>query len=1095
MNRSLRQRGAFREKALALACSAAVLFAVAGSVSATDINVYFNNTAQSGIVGPGGGSGATWNRATTFSGTGLKDVNGLTTAVGFTTTLSNVASSAGNSLTLCKYAAYSSATPTRQLVINGLTAGRQYDVYLVSYFSKGNSDKTTFSTTNTATTTSPQTADNSLGSDTATTWTAGTNYVLFQGVVPDISNNISFTIGNSGGKYLILNGFQVVEAAAAVTVPAAPTGLTATVGNQSVALAWNAVPSATGYNVMRALTAGGPYTQVGNTAGVATYSDKSVVSNTTYYYVVSATNSTGQGALSSQVSAATGVIVPMLSILPLGDSITEGAFFSPGSGGYRGPLYSLLVNAGFGVDFVGTVTGTPSSSLPDPDHEGHGGYTISGIDGLLTNVFSQVQAPDVILLLVGTNDFGTGAADAAAPDRLEQLIVRLTTQWPLARIVVSNLLVRGEPANTAIQTYFNPLLPGMVARQAALGRRVSFTDMRSSVPLSDLPDSLHPNLAGYTKMASNWFNAISALYPPGGSTTPPVITNVAASSVTSTSATLNATLSCDAACDVYAYWGTVNGGTNAALWANSAHVGSRTNVVSNAISQTVTGLTPNTTYYFAFRASPSNGPEVWAANVLYFGPSPANDILTFGLASLNNVAIGSSNITWTVPYSTNVTTLAPTYTVSPLATAAPSSGTSRDFTTPQTYTVTAQNGSTRNYLVTVAKAASSTAKDILTFGPGAVINGTTIVWTVPYGTTVTNLAPTFTLSPLATATPASGTAGNFGTPRSYTVTAEDLSTKTYQVTVTPSAAPWLNVYLNNTAQTGLVGPAGGAGATWNRNLYSGTNLSDAGGLATTVGFSTDLTNDVNGPSSLTLCKYANYASNNLATKQLVITGLTAGKQYDVYLASYFTNRDVTTFSTTNTTLTASPQSADNTLGSNSGTAWVQGTNYVLFQGVQPDTNHTMTFSINNGAGSYRILNGFQLVEVAVPREPYAGWIINYPSLTGNDALPRSDPDNDGMTNQQEFAFGLDPVSGSSCSPITAPLSAGGTFSYTRTATPATTGLVYTVWASTDLVNWGTQPVATFQVPRNPAVNGVETVDVTLTSPPTGSKFFVRVIAQ
>src|ERR1019366_7298016 len=44
--------------------------------------------------------------------------------------------------------------------------------------------------------------------------------------------------------------------------PAAPTGLTATAGNQQVALTWNASSGATSYNVGRATTTGGPYTTI-----------------------------------------------------------------------------------------------------------------------------------------------------------------------------------------------------------------------------------------------------------------------------------------------------------------------------------------------------------------------------------------------------------------------------------------------------------------------------------------------------------------------------------------------------------------------------------------------------------------------------------------------------------------------------------------------------------------------------------------------------------------------------------------------------------------------------------------------------------------
>ena len=97
----------------------------------------------------------------------------------------------------------------------------------------------------------------------------------------------------------------------------------------------------------------------------------------------------------------------------------------------------------------------------------------------------------------------------------------------------------------------------------------------------------------------------------------------------------------------------------------------------------------------------------------------------------------------------------------------------------------------------------SSAKDILTFDfpgqPAATISGTNISVTVPYGTSVTALAPTFTLSPLATASPVSGTARNFATAQTYTITAQDLTTQVFTVTVTVAPSPF-STWASNPAQ-------------------------------------------------------------------------------------------------------------------------------------------------------------------------------------------------------------------------------------------------------------------------------------------------------
>jgi fibronectin type 3 domain-containing protein len=86
------------------------------------------------------------------------------------------------------------------------------------------------------------------------------------------------------------------------TVPAAPTGLAAAAGNAQVALTWSASSGATGYYVKRSTTTGGPYTQVA-TQAAANDTDTGLTNGTKYFYVVSAYNSAGQSADSTEVSA------------------------------------------------------------------------------------------------------------------------------------------------------------------------------------------------------------------------------------------------------------------------------------------------------------------------------------------------------------------------------------------------------------------------------------------------------------------------------------------------------------------------------------------------------------------------------------------------------------------------------------------------------------------------------------------------------------------------------------------------------------------------------------------------------------------------
>ena len=96
--------------------------------------------------------------------------------------------------------------------------------------------------------------------------------------------------------------------------PAAPTGLTASGGNGQVSLSWTASTGAASYNVKRSTTSGGPYGTLVASPTVTNYVDATVANNTTYYYVVTAVNSSGESGNSNQASATPGNAVADVTI-------------------------------------------------------------------------------------------------------------------------------------------------------------------------------------------------------------------------------------------------------------------------------------------------------------------------------------------------------------------------------------------------------------------------------------------------------------------------------------------------------------------------------------------------------------------------------------------------------------------------------------------------------------------------------------------------------------------------------------------------------------------------------------------------------------
>ena len=71
------------------------------------------------------------------------------------------------------------------------------------------------------------------------------------------------------------------------TPPAAPTLSLENASPEGIELSWTAVGDADFYEVLRADSAGGPYTEVGQTTAT-TFIDPNVVEDTTYFYVVRA---------------------------------------------------------------------------------------------------------------------------------------------------------------------------------------------------------------------------------------------------------------------------------------------------------------------------------------------------------------------------------------------------------------------------------------------------------------------------------------------------------------------------------------------------------------------------------------------------------------------------------------------------------------------------------------------------------------------------------------------------------------------------------------------------------------------------------------
>ena len=208
----------------------------------------------------------------------------------------------------------------------------------------------------------------------------------------------------------------------------------------------------------------------------------------------------------------------------------------------------------------------------------------------------------------------------------------------------------------------------------------------------------------------------------------------------------------------------------------------------------------NVTFYSAFLVADNNnnvtGDTVKLTSLTINEDISNNkDITAFKFSALNPEVIGTINqsaqtVELNVPYGTDVTNLVPVITHTGTS-INPSSGSVNDFSSPQSYIVTAQNASTKTYTINVNVELNS-SKDITSFkfpnlSPEVIgfidENAQTIELTVPDGTDLVNLVPTI-IHIGDSINPPSGIANDFSSPQDYTVTAENGSTKTYLVIVT-----------------------------------------------------------------------------------------------------------------------------------------------------------------------------------------------------------------------------------------------------------------------------------------------------------------------
>ncbi|HEY5824121.1 MAG TPA: DUF5018 domain-containing protein, partial [Cyclobacteriaceae bacterium] len=239
-------------------------------------------------------------------------------------------------------------------------------------------------------------------------------------------------------------------------------------------------------------------------------------------------------------------------------------------------------------------------------------------------------------------------------------------------------------------------------------------------------------------------------------------------------------------------------------------------------SVSVTNLVPTITLSDKATISPASGTAVDFTNPVKFTvtaedgtrqeynvtvnkegvKSSAKIMASFKFSAVSPEVVGVVNetdktVSLTVPAGTAVTALVPTIVISEKATISPSSTIAQNFTNPVKYKVTAEDGTSQEYTVSVTVTIAKSTANLITslkfsgLNPEVVatINQDTkhITAVVPNSTNRATLVPTITVSEkasLSSETPSSGVATDFTNPVRYEVLAEDGTMREYLVTVT-----------------------------------------------------------------------------------------------------------------------------------------------------------------------------------------------------------------------------------------------------------------------------------------------------------------------
>lgn len=218
-----------------------------------------------------------------------------------------------------------------------------------------------------------------------------------------------------------------------------------------------------------------------------------------------------------------------IKIMPVGDSITNG---DGETGGYRKYLDYTLKQSGISFDMVGPKSDMNASFnyngqtvQYDSDHAGFSGFQIKQVPSwgqanntgslyneLKNNNAIQKYQPDIILLIIGTNDMTANRSMSDCANDLRDLVDYMLADMPSdGQIFMGSIpeytMYGGTPEKVA---NYNSTVKSVADSYESAGKNVKFADVHGCLNgTADLgSDNLHPSGQGYEKMGKFWGSVV-----------------------------------------------------------------------------------------------------------------------------------------------------------------------------------------------------------------------------------------------------------------------------------------------------------------------------------------------------------------------------------------------------------------------------------------------------------------------------------------------------------------------------------------------------------------------------------------------------------